>query len=101
MFYRSNDDGKLLAYDVIAYYTGPLVNGLPHGPGMLRFGDKEMVLAEFEHGEICGVAAFSDRQRYHHANMVVFGKFEGDRSAGIADDIRPIERVTVRSSSHR
>ena len=52
-----------------------------------------MILAEFEQGEICGVAAFSHRQRYNHANMVVFGTFETDRFAGNVDDVPPIQRV--------
>ena len=93
MYYRSNDEGKLQSYEVRSKYTGPLLNGLPHGPGMLRFENKEMILAEFEQGEICGVAAFSHRQRYNHANMVVFGTFETDRFAGNVDDVPPIQRV--------
>lgn len=95
MQYR-DDSGSLRSYQVPSTYTGPLVNGLPHGPGMLRFENKEMILAEFEKGEICGIAAFSERQRYHHANMVVFGSYEKkEHFDGDMNDIPPLQRVTV------
>jgi hypothetical protein len=89
--------GNLVTYDVHSKYTGPIANGLPHGPGVLRFENGDMYLGEFEKGEMEGVGAFAHRQQYCHANQVFFGTFTHNEFQGDIKTVPPLRRVRVQA----
>jgi chromosome segregation ATPase len=93
--YYHDKQGDLQTYQVRVKYTGPAVDGVPEGPGMLRFDNGDMFLGEFSAGEMDGVGAFAHRQRHRHANQIFFGKFSHNEFKGDIKDAPPIERVTV------
>ena len=81
-----------------ARYTGPIVNGLPQGQGILRFEDGGgSYLGEFQDGEMHGVGLFSKQgSGQEHRGDVWFGGFIQNEFAG------PLRRVSVRhAAAHR
>jgi hypothetical protein len=94
MQYRDHK-GEPQSYDVVTKYTGPMMNGLPDGPGLLRFENGDIYLGGFENGEMNGVGAFAHRQRQRHANQIFFGTFSNNDFQGDIKAVPPIQRVTA------
>ncbi|KAL3906951.1 MAG: hypothetical protein SGILL_009071, partial [Bacillariaceae sp.] len=56
--YRDKISGAMDKMEVSAGYSGPLVDGKPDGPGMLRFESGDIYLGEFKGGEMNGVGSY-------------------------------------------
>jgi chromosome segregation ATPase len=77
-----------------ARYSGPMVNGLPHGQGVVWFDDTGcLYVGEFQHGEMHGVGIFNQRRAGESRNEVLQGDFIHNEFAG------PLRRVSVRRST--
>ena len=72
-----NRNGQDRYRNVEASYTGPFVNGVPHGSGMLRFPNGSMYLGDFENGLIQGKGTFNLRTRHGKKNRTISGEFNG------------------------
>ena len=95
LHYHDKDE-KEQFYNVSAKYTGPLLEGVPHGPGILRFVCGDMYLGEFEMGEMMGFGAFNHVRRDDHINQVFKGEFSHNEFRGANKKKAPlIERVLV------
>jgi hypothetical protein len=60
--YHSKKSGLIEKMNVSAEYTGPLVDGEPDGPGMLRFESGDLYLGEFKNGEMNGTGSYVRRR---------------------------------------
>ena len=76
-----------------ARYSGPLLNGLPDGMGVLWFDTGDMYVGEFHMGEMHGVGAFNHKNIGKKQNELFRGEFKHN------EFVNPtIQRVSIRQS---
>jgi hypothetical protein len=62
--YSDRISGAPSTMSLMAEYTGPVIDGLAHGPGMLRFDCGDLYLGSFDRGSIIkGVGSFIRRRQ--------------------------------------
>jgi chromosome segregation ATPase len=93
MRYQNKNSGSMEQMDVSAEYTGPLVDGKPHGPGMVRFESGDLYLGEFQDGEMNGAGSYIRRRPPREGdNVCLSGMFANN------EFIMPISPSTSSSS---
>jgi chromosome segregation ATPase len=74
--YRDRVTGAINKMEVSAEYSGPLVDGKPEGPGVLRFECGDVYLGEFKQGEMDGVGSYvRKRPPQEGDNLCLSGMF--------------------------
>lgn len=63
---RTNEPSTKL---VLAKYTGPLVDSLPHGPGVLKFEGGDLYVGTFEDGQMNGSGSYVRRRKRNRYRM--------------------------------